>query len=283
MLFWGAARLGALLLSAAIPEDTHTSSSIHHRRHPCEPHTRTPDYKRTASAAAADLDASESLTADAHDRGAARLRDLCHGDLFFFVFFYCVTLVPSIALSPAPTPTPPTPPHLNPLLSANGGVYVKLGQHVATLDHLLPSQYVATMRASMLDACPPSPPADVEAVIVAELGAPPGELWASFDPAPVAVASLAQVHRAVDRDGRALAIKVQHRGLREACAADIGTVAALVDIAHWVFPSFDLSWLVREVKENLPKVRLCCVWRWQLSEGGEPSLREGAVSLTLAS
>ena len=150
----------------------------------------------------------------AHDRGAARLRDLCH---------------------------------------ANGGVYVKLGQHVATLDHLLPAAYVRTMRASMLDACPPSPPADVEAVILADLGSSPAALWASFDPAPVAVASLAQVHRAVTHDGRALAIKVQHRGLREACTADIATVAALVGAAHLLFPEFDLSWLVREVRENLPR------------------------------
>ena len=174
------------------------------------------DYKRTGAAAARAPDpaSAAALTSAAHDRGASRLRDLCH---------------------------------------ANGGVYVKLGQHVATLDHLLPGAYVRTMRASMLDACPPSPPADVEAVIRAELGAPPFELWASFDPAPVAVASLAQVHRAVTHDGRPLAIKVQHRGLQESCAADIATVSALVSVGHWLFPDFELSWLVREVQENLPR------------------------------
>lgn len=46
----------------------------------------------------------------------------------------------------------------------------------------------------------------------------------------------AQVHVAEDSDGRKLAVKVQHAGLRETSAADIATVEALVRAARLIFP-----------------------------------------------
>jgi aarF domain-containing kinase len=45
----------------------------------------------------------------------------------------------------------------------------------------------------------------------------------------------------VSLDGRRLAVKVQHGGLRESSAADIATVAALVAAARWIFPNFDYT------------------------------------------
>ena len=51
------------------------------------------------------------------------------------------------------------------LCFANGGVYVKLGQHVGQLDHLLPEEYVLTMRKHLLDRCPASPYDDVRRVV----------------------------------------------------------------------------------------------------------------------
>jgi predicted unusual protein kinase regulating ubiquinone biosynthesis (AarF/ABC1/UbiB family) len=99
-------------------------------------------------------------------------------------------------------------------------------------DHLLPAEYVSMMKATMLNAVPPEPFSAVKATVEEELRAPLATHFSSFDPTPVAAASLAQVHRAVTRDGVPVAVKVQHRGLREACAADVATVAALVSAAH---------------------------------------------------
>ena len=109
------------------------------------------------------------------------------------------------------------------------------------------------MKATMLNAVPPAPFADVRATVEEDLRAPLASTFRTFDPTPIAAASLAQVHRAVTADGTPVAVKVQHRGLREACAADIATVAALVAAGHFFFPDFDVSWLVAEIKANLPR------------------------------
>lgn len=62
------------------------------------------------------------------------------------------------------------------------------------------------------------------------------------------------MHRAVSHDGRQLAVKVQHAGLRETAHADIVTIELLVGALHYVLPDFDYSWLVETTKENLPLV-----------------------------
>ena len=49
-------------------------------------------------------------------------------------------------------------------------------------------------------------------------------------------------------------MQVQHPGLRDSFAADAATVEALVKIFTWLFPGFEYSWLVDEVKHGLPKV-----------------------------
>lgn len=60
-------------------------------------------------------------------------------------------------------------------------------------DHLLPPEYVLTMRAQLLDKCPLNTYKEVAAIVTADLGASPEQLYASFDPVPIASASLAQV------------------------------------------------------------------------------------------
>ena len=60
-------------------------------------------------------------------------------------------------------------------------------------DHLLPPEYVHTMRDHMLDKCPVSSPAEVAKTLREDLGAGPEELFHSFEETPIASASLAQV------------------------------------------------------------------------------------------
>jgi ABC1 atypical kinase-like domain len=65
-----------------------------------------------------------------------------------------------------------------------------------------------------------------------------------------------QVHRAVGRDGRQLAVKVQHAGLRESGAADTATIGLAVALLRWFAPDYDYRWVVDETRTSLPLVRI---------------------------
>ena len=101
-----------------------------------------------------------------------------------------------------------------------GPTYVKLAQLIASSPGLFPEVLSDELR-SLLDRVPPVLPADIEHVVLGELGALPDEVFASFDPVPLASASIAQVHAAVLRDGTDVVVKVQRRGIRARLAADL--------------------------------------------------------------
>ncbi|GMY08211.1 putative ABC1 protein At2g40090 isoform X1 [Fagus crenata] len=142
---------------------------------------------------------------------------------------------------------------LQELCFRNGGIYIKLGQHIGQLEYLVPQEYVQTMRESMLNKCPVSSYDQVCQVFKKELGETPDKVFSEFDPAPIASASLAQVHVARTRDGQKVAVKVQHTHLTDTAAADHATVDFIVNAIHRFFPAFDYRWLVDEMRESVPK------------------------------
>ena len=139
------------------------------------------------------------------------------------------------------------------LCRTNAGVYVKVGQHLANLDLLLPDEYIATL-AALFDDAPESSSESVREVIKEELGEYPDELFDGFSERPFASASLAQVHTAYCKTtGRKLAVKVQHRGLRETSRGDLIAMTAAVRLAERLFDDFNLGWLVDEIAPHLPR------------------------------
>ncbi|GMH04203.1 hypothetical protein Nepgr_006042 [Nepenthes gracilis] len=142
---------------------------------------------------------------------------------------------------------------LQELCFSNGGIYIKIGQHIGQLEYLVPEEYVKTMRESMLNRCPVSSYDQVCQVIKKELGGTPDEIFDEFDPVPIASASLAQVHVARLHNGQKVAVKVQHTHMTDTAAADYATVELIVNTLHWFFPNFDYRWLVDEIRESLPK------------------------------
>src|SRR5258708_22920010 len=112
----------------------------------------------------------------------------------------------------------------------------------------------ATFRAAMSrlqHKAPPMTSALASSVIVEELGDVPERVFARWDPIPFAAASIGQVHRAITRDGRAVAVKVQYPGIARCMTSDLRNVGLLRRIAAAAFPSLDTRSLVEELGERL--------------------------------
>jgi ubiquinone biosynthesis protein len=113
---------------------------------------------------------------------------------------------------PAPSPAARRARRVRLLLEDLGATAIKLGQIASTRPDVLGPEYVAEL-SRLQDAAPPESPVVIAAVIDRELGAPPSEVFASFDPVPIAAASIGQAHAAVDHDGTPVVVKVRRPGV----------------------------------------------------------------------
>ena len=139
------------------------------------------------------------------------------------------------------------------LCHANGGVYIKIGQHLANLDYLIPPEYIEVL-SGLFNDNPQTKFEDVRRVVEEELGKPIEEVYDRFDPEPIASASLAQVHVAFEKGtGKKLAVKVQHAGLRETSKGDLFAVTTVVNIIDSLFDDFTFGWIADEITPHLPK------------------------------
>jgi uncharacterized membrane protein YvlD (DUF360 family) len=139
------------------------------------------------------------------------------------------------------------------LLEDLGPTYVKLGQLVSSQDRALPlaweqepSRLQSNARAFAYD--------DVRAIVTGSPGAPPETLFQSFNPRPLAAASLAQVHAATTLDGRLVAVNVQRPNIHEQLSSDIRILArgaaVLARRVEWADDA-DLTGVVREFGTTL--------------------------------
>jgi ubiquinone biosynthesis protein len=158
--------------------------------------------------------------------------------------------LPNIAMAPLRwlvrvlrKPGPDLPPgvRLTAALQECGPPFIKFGQALATRSDLV-GEDVAEALTRLQDRLPPFPTEQAEEVIEADLGRPIEELFASFDPVPVAAASIAQVHFAttVDANGvmREVAVKVLRPGIEIAFRRDLNLFYWLAERAS-AFRSFD--------------------------------------------
>lgn len=129
-----------------------------------------------------------------------------------------------------------------------GGV-LKLGQIASSRPDLVGAVWASEL-SSLQDRVPAIDAAAIVARIEDELGQPILDAFASFDPEPVAAASLAQVHRAVLADGRVVAVKVQIPGIDEVIAADIAALRMLAGVLGDAVP-LDLATIADELERAL--------------------------------
>jgi predicted unusual protein kinase regulating ubiquinone biosynthesis (AarF/ABC1/UbiB family) len=130
------------------------------------------------------------------------------------------------------------------------GALMKIGQMASYLDTGLPEP-VREALANLQQDAPPMAPELAAEVVVAELGNDPEKVFADWDPEPIAAASIGQVHRAITRDGMAVAVKVQYPGVDDAIRSDLDNSGVLVQIVSRVFPGLDAGPIVEELRTRL--------------------------------
>ena len=126
---------------------------------------------------------------------------------------------------------PGTAEALRAALTEAGVTFVKLGQMLSTRPDLLPPAYMNEL-SRLQSQVPPDPWESVHATLTAELGGPPEELLAEFDPEPLAAASLGQVHKATLRTGEAVVVKIQRPSAQRTVGADLDIIIRLARLAE---------------------------------------------------
>jgi predicted unusual protein kinase regulating ubiquinone biosynthesis (AarF/ABC1/UbiB family) len=134
-----------------------------------------------------------------------------------------------------------------------GPCFIKLGQLLSTRPDLLPADYIQAL-SRLQDTVQPVPPERIVQIVQTELRAPIDELFQEFEQQPLATASMAQVHRAVLRDGTEVAVKVQRPGVRQRIEIDLEVLREIAQFAgrHTAFGArYRLVEMVRELEISL--------------------------------
>ncbi|XP_058222316.1 uncharacterized protein LOC131332233 [Rhododendron vialii] len=132
------------------------------------------------------------------------------------------------------------------------GLWVKLGQYLSTRADVLPNAYI-TLLKQLQDSLPPRPVDEVCQTIEKELGQSMDDLFLDFVKAPLATASIAQVHRATLRNGQEVVVKVQHQGVKTIILEDLKNAKSIVDWIAWAEPHYDFSPMIDEWCKEAPK------------------------------
>ncbi|KAI7541214.1 ABC1-domain-containing protein [Hortaea werneckii] len=138
-------------------------------------------------------------------------------------------------------------------MEKNGSIFIKLGQHLSSLNYLLPSEWCDTF-VPLQDKCPVSSYSSIEEMVKNDTGESLDDMFSEFERRPIGAASLAQVHIARLRGSdEKVAVKVQHPSLDEWARLDIALTKFTFRTLKYWFPEYDLTWLSDEMQISLPK------------------------------
>lgn len=139
------------------------------------------------------------------------------------------------------------------VLEKNGGIFIKLGQHLSAMNYLLPPEWTTTF-IPLQDKCPVSSFESIENMFLRDTGEGLWDYFSEFSSEPIGAASLAQVHLAtIKESGRKVAVKVQHPELEAWAPLDLALTRYTFSTLKRFFPEYDLEWLSAEMDVSLPK------------------------------
>jgi predicted unusual protein kinase regulating ubiquinone biosynthesis (AarF/ABC1/UbiB family) len=138
-------------------------------------------------------------------------------------------------------------------IASLGPTFIKLAQMISSRADLLPEPYLSEV-SRLQDDVAPVPVAAIEAAIERELGEPLARVFDSFDPAPLASASLAQVHRA-RIGGQELVVKVLRPGVERVIALDLRIGFRILSFLNLVFPHHLVRALISVFREFEQRIR----------------------------
>jgi predicted unusual protein kinase regulating ubiquinone biosynthesis (AarF/ABC1/UbiB family) len=135
------------------------------------------------------------------------------------------------------------------------GAAMKLGQVMSFLDvGLVPEEYREQFQAKLAelrDAAPKVSFKDMKKVLEQEYDDPLDEVFETFDPVPIAAASIGQVYKARLDDGRDVAVKVQYPGVNTAVRADMQNLGMILRLMKSVAPGLDPKALGTEIRSRI--------------------------------
>ncbi len=130
------------------------------------------------------------------------------------------------------------------------GALLKIGQFASTRMDLLPAPYVKSL-SQLQDSVPPVDFSLIERQIKVSLGAEINEVFSSFDEEPVAAASIGQVHYAVLRDGREVAVKIQYPDIERVVKDDLWVLLEVMDKLEKMYEGVKVVWIARELSKYI--------------------------------
>jgi predicted unusual protein kinase regulating ubiquinone biosynthesis (AarF/ABC1/UbiB family) len=131
------------------------------------------------------------------------------------------------------------------------GAAMKLGQMLSLDSGLALPPELSAILARLRAEAPPMPPAQLKRALAAEWGPDWHRRFVRFEVRPIAAASIGQVHRALTRDGRDLAIKLQFPGVRASIDSDLANLAALIRGSGVLPRGLDLTPLLDQARAQL--------------------------------
>lgn len=135
-----------------------------------------------------------------------------------------------------------------------GPTFVKFGQLLAGRPDLLPEEYIAEL-SRLQDEVATGPFEPLRLELVQALGAPLEERFIEFDPVPVASGSIAQVYRAVTREGEEVAVKARRPGIAAALSAELEMIQDVAELIRSNLPAREKIDPVRLAREFAHAVR----------------------------